>query len=407
MHHRSASRTTGEASEKVRGRRKVPLRSVRARKADRGITVFAVSPPGFEDLVEAELRSLGLGTRREAGGVGFTGSWPDVYRVNLQSRVASRVLVRVAEFPAETFPALEKGLAAVAWDVWLPHGAAVDLRAAKHRTRLYHTGKVAEVALGVLAKVLGARPAGDETDAHRLLLRIDGPRVTVSLDTSGAHLHRRGYRVEAGPAPLRETLAAGLLLRARWDAAEPLLDPFCGSGTFPIEAALLSLRIPPGRGRAFAFERLPGFQADAWSAAQAEAEGCVLAGLPAPVFGSDQDPRAVALAARSARRAGLADHVQVAVADVTELEAPAGSGLLVANPPYGLRLAGERSALRSLGTALRGPFAGWRWAVVAAGADRRAERELGLPGGERLPFRSGGLRLQWVMGEACEAEGGS
>jgi putative N6-adenine-specific DNA methylase len=374
-----------------------------------------VSPPGFEDLVEAELRALGLDTHRVAGGVEFTGSWPDVWRANLWCRVASRVLVRVAEFSAETFPSLEKGLAAVTWGEWLPPGAAVDVRAAKHKTRLYHTGKVAEVLSGVLGKALGVGPPGEAErgegrdgegsgdNAHRLHVRIDGPRVTVSLDTTGEHLHRRGYRVEAGPAPLRENLAAALLLRARWDGSEPLLDPFCGSGTFPIEAALLALRIPPGRGRAFAFEGLPGFRPKDWNSVRGKAEAGILRVLPAPVFGSDRDPRAVALAARSARRAGLADHVQVAVAELAELEAPAASGLLVANPPYGVRLGGEGSALRSLGAALRGSFAGWRWAAVVPEENRRAGRELGLPATERLVFRSGGLRLHWAQGGPASA----
>lgn len=371
------------------------------------LEAFAVGPPGFEDLVEAELRALSLGTHRVAGGVEFTGAWRDVWRANLWCRVASRVLVRVAEFPAETFPALEKGLAAVAWAEWLPPGAAVDVRAAKHRTRLYHTGKVTEIVSGALGKALGARPAGDGEGGHRLLVRIDGPRVTVSLDTSGPHLHRRGYRAEAGPAPLRENLAAALLLRARWDGSEPLLDPFCGSGTFPVEAALLALRIPPGRGRTFAFEGLPGFRRTAWDAVREEAEAGILPSLPAPVFGSDRDPRAVALAARSARRAGLADHVRVAVAEVGELEAPTDSGLMVANPPYGVRLGGEASALRALGVALRDSFATWRWAVIVPDGNRRAERELGLPAAERFSFRSGGLRLLWVQGEPERAEGGA
>jgi putative N6-adenine-specific DNA methylase len=279
----------------------------------------------------------------------------------------------------------------------------VEVHAAKHKTRLYHTGKVAEVVLRALAGSAGVREAADGEEPLAVHVRIDGPRVAVSLDTSGEHLHRRGYRTEAGPAPLRENLAAGLLMRAGWNGAEPLLDPFCGSGTFPVEAALLALRMAPGLGRAFAFERLPSFRPGAWATLRSEAAERAGRALPAPILASDQDGGALALTARAARRAGLADHVQVARLEVGELTAPAPGGLVATNPPYGVRLAGAAAALGGLGRALRGPLRAWRWAAILPAGSGAAEGRLGLPIRERFLFRSGGLRLQWSQGGPASA----
>lgn len=372
----------------------------RSRKDLRGesarLRAFAVAPPGFEALVGAELRGLGLESSTAAGGVEFIGSWRDVQRANLQCRVASRILVRVAEFGAETFRALQAGLRETDWAPWLAPRSAVRLKVAKHRTRLYHTGKVAEAASEVLEERLGLRRAEErEAAASALYLRIDGSRVTVSLDTSGEHLHKRGYRNHVGVAPIRENVAAGLLLSAAWDGSEPLLDPFCGSGTLSIEAALLALGVPPGWRRNFAFQRMPAFNPGLWAEVREEAGLGIRRELPVPVYASDRDAEALRLAARAARLAGLEDRVLVAVSGVEELEAPEGSGCVITNPPYGHRL-DERGAYRQLGRVLRGRFSRWRWAVVTPGQDR--EREMGLTIRTRHLFRSGGLRLSLVEG---------
>jgi putative N6-adenine-specific DNA methylase len=357
---------------------------------------YAVTPPGFEDLTAGELGALGLRVgAREKGGVEFSGDWGGIYRANLMSRVASRILVRVSRFEASTFPILERRLACVDWRRWLPPAGPVDVRVTSRRTRLYHTGKVAEVVRGVLGRSGATR---SDEPAARLQVRISEVEVTVSVDTSGDHLHRRGYRLETGRAPLRENLVAGLLMRAAWDGSEPLLDPFCGSGTFPIEGALLALRIPPGRLRHFAFEKFPSFDPRRWQALRERAEAGVRKSLPQPVFAADQDAEALRLTARSARRAGLGEEVQVALEEVADLAAPAATGLLVANPPHGRRLGGERSAHSALGRALRGPFQGWRWGLVVRGREA-----LDLRPSEVFRFRSGGLGLGFTLGGPTEA----
>ncbi len=360
------------------------------------IEAFAVAPPGFRDLVARELRELGLaGVREEEGGARFLCGWEGVLRANLWCRVASRILVRLARFTAADWVSLRRGLARVGWEEWLPRGCTVEVRAAKRASPLYHTGRIARVGLDVLEAALGARagPGG-----FRVQIRVVGAQVTVSLDTSGEHLHRRGYRARVGPAPLRENLAAGLVLRAGWSGREPFWDPMCGSGTLAIEAAWIGLGMPPGAMRRFAFEGFVRHDPDLWQTLRSAAVAGARGRLPAPVFASDRDPAALARTAEAARAAGLADLLQVARADVAEVEPPTGQGLVLTNPPYGRRLAGRGSALAALGRALRGRLAGWRWAVVVAGPED--ERRLGLRPADRYPFRHGGLSLYLAVGEA-------
>ncbi|MEW6487222.1 MAG: class I SAM-dependent RNA methyltransferase [Thermodesulfobacteriota bacterium] len=366
------------------------------------LSLFAVSPPGFEDLVEAELAALGLRGERGDGGVAFSGTWRDAWRANLWSRVASRVLVRVGAFEARGFRELERALGNVPWGEWLPPGCAVDVRAASHRSRLWHTGKVAEVVMAALGASVGARPEKGES-ALRLMVRAVDRAVTVSLDTSGEHLHRRGYRPRGGRAPIRENLAAGLLVRAGWSGGEPFLDPLCGSGTLAVEAALLGLGAAPGLRRGFAFESFPSFDPSAWDGVRDEAREVARERPPAPVFASDRDAGQVQLLAAAARAAGVADHLQVAVADVGELAPPDTGrfpgGLVAANPPYGHRLGGREAACAALGRALRGPFRAWRWALVLSSPG--AERALGLRPEAVYSFRSGGLPVRWGVGRGA------
>ena len=338
---------------------------------------------------------MGLaGVNEIAGGVEFQGGWSGVYRANLFSRVASRVLVRVARFAATTFPQLATGFARVPWDEWLPGGCAVELRVACRKSRLYHSGRVQQELAGALGAAVAAREVPVGEGGFRLQVRLEQDLVQVSLDTSGEHLHRRGYRDHVGPAPLRENLAAGLLARAGWNANEPLLDPCCGSGTIPVEAALLASGIAPGARRQFAFQGLPSFNQCSWQE-ECERSGAATSRVTS-IFASDRDPAALGLTARAARQAGVAEAVQVACAEIDELEPFASSGLLVANPPYGRRLRGGVAAYRALGRALRGPLRGWRWAVVVPGGEAR--EALGLRSSVSYPFRNGGMRLRFEIG---------
>lgn len=359
------------------------------------LQAFAISPPGFEDLVDLEIRSTGISKSTIVfGGVEFETDWAGVYRVNLMSRVANRVLIRIKTFEASNFPRLEKELRRIDWARWLREPRLVSLKVAKHRTKLYHTGKVAELA----AKVMGAVECKDDGagDLQELYLRIDGKLVTVSIDSSGERLHRRGYRQHGVEAPLRENLAAGLIMRTGWTANEPFLDPMCGSGTFAAEAGLMAINAAPGLNRSFAFERLPTFNKKIWEKIKTQAEEKILKQTPAQIFASDVSEDALRIAARSLRLARLADVVQVAQVDIQDLEPPCQTGFLAANPPYGIRLGGARNAYESLGKALRGPFHNWRWAIVFGKPHMKKVAD--IKPSSIYPFKNGGLSLEFAMG---------
>jgi putative N6-adenine-specific DNA methylase len=223
---------------------------------------------------------------------------------------------------------------------------------------------------------------------------------TISADTSGALLHRRGYRQAVAKAPLRETIAAAMLLGSDWPGNVPLMDPMCGSGTIPIEAALLARRIAPGLNREFAFKQWPEFDADGWARIVAEAREQELSASPAPIQGSDRDAGAVEAARTNAERAGVASDIEVGRRSLSAIAPPEGRGWLVTNPPYGARI-GESGSLRdlyaALGNVVRARFAGWTVAVLSPGD--MLQRQIGLDLRERFATLNGGIRVRLAVGE--------
>ena len=230
-------------------------------------TAFAVAAPGLETFVAAELEGLRIrGANVLDGGVEFTATRRQLYEANLQLRTASRVLVRLAQFRALTFAELEKRARTIPWDTVLAPGKPVSLRVTCRKSRLYHSDAVAErIARDLAARFDSRATTTSEEDGERvsnsqlIVVRFDHDRCTVSADSSGAHLHQRGYRTSVTQAPMRETLAAALIIASGWDRRSPLYDPFCGSGTIPIEAAMMAAGIAPGRSRSCWFVRMPGF----------------------------------------------------------------------------------------------------------------------------------------------------
>ncbi len=302
------------------------------------LDLFAVTAPGLAPLCAAEMVANGVLSRHqtpavEPGGVTFRGSRATLYRANLHLRTASRILVRLGEFRAENFDQLRARAGKLEWERVLAPGQAVDLRVTCHKSRLYHSDAVAERLLHVIGDRLGQPPtlykADEESDAPAaqiVVVRLFHDRCTVSLDASGALLHRRGYRLATAKAPLRETLAAALLLASGWDAQAvappPLLDPFCGAGTIPIEAARLALAIAPGRQRRFAFMDWLDFDAALWQNLLAEAEArtrqrhAEIAGRLL-IQASDRDAGAIAAAQANAERAGVAEVIDFACREIS------------------------------------------------------------------------------------------
>ena len=376
---------------------------------------FAVCAPGLETLVEGELRALGaLATQPEPGGVAFRGDAATLARANLLLRTASRVLLRLGEFHARDFEQLRRRAGRLAFERHLAPGAAVRITAASVRSRLRHTGAIAERVRFAIGDRLGGAPppappreadsgaepvrgaplgGEDGEDAALVLVRVVHDRCVVSLDTSGELLHQRGWRKRAGRAPLRETLAAGLLLASGWDRASPLVDPFCGSGTIAIEAALLARGLAPGRARRFAFMRWPDFDAARQARLLAETEAAARADAPA-IAASDRDAGVIETARANADAAGVGLDVAFACRSISDFEPPAGRGWIVSNPPYGVRLRGGgdlRDLYAKLGAVLRRRCAGWRVALLVA--DPALVRASGLPVAQSASWRNGGLRV--------------
>ena len=370
--------------------------------------LFAVAAPGLEAIVEAELRGLGIAdARADAGGVAFTGGLETVYMANLHLRAASRVIARVAEFGARGFPEVVRHGKRLPWERFLDAERPVQLRVTCHKSRLYHSDAVGERVGQAIAARLGVetlqqskpRAEDDTGDAQLVVVRMAHDRCLLSADTSGDLLHRRGYREATAKAPIRETLAAALLLAAEWRADSPLVDPFCGSGTIAIEAALMSRRIAPGLHRRFAFMSWPGFDETLWTRLRREAQDAILPRVSTAIQGSDRDAGAIASAQANAERAGVAGDIGFERRALSAIEPPTGPGWICTNPPYGVRVS-ERAELRNLyaqlGNVLRARCTGWALAMFSA--DARLERATRLKLRPVLRTVNGGIPVRVVRG---------
>ena len=349
------------------------------------IDAFVVCAPGLEPLALAEVQRLGVRPARTVkGGIECTVTWPQLWSLHLRSRVATRVLVRVQRFRAESFPALEAGMRHIDWSKWLAADAAVEVQSSCDRgSALYHSGAVAErVATAV------GRPEGR---GQTVMVRIVDDVVTVSLDASGAGLHRRGWRGASGKAPLRETLAATLVVASGWDPRRPLVDPFCGAGTVAIEAAMIARRMSPGRNRSFAFMEWPTFDERGWARVLRGADDDVIDRCP-PIVGSDRDDGAIAAAIANAATAGVGDNVVFERRTISDLMMPPRAGWIVTNPPYGKRVGDDvRDLYDRFGQVLRDRASDWQVALMAP--KWTPVRRLGIPLHSALHTTNGGIAV--------------
>ncbi len=330
--------------------------------------IFLAAPPGLEPVLRDEAAALGFRDAEVSpGGVLTRGGWPEVWRANLKLRGAGEHPARVGAFHAVHLAQLDKRARRLPWADILPPGAALRVDAACQRSRIWHAGAAAQRIARAATEAVGGTEAPEAE--FRILARIVEDHCVVSIDASGEPLHKRGHKLAVGKAPLRETLAALFLRACGYDGAEPVVDPMCGSGTFILEAAEIALGLDAGRGRDFAFQRFPGFDAAAFAAMRSPGAA---PGRPR-FFGMDRDAGAVEAAEANAARAGVAGAAEFrrqAVSALAPPEALAGEpGLVVVNPPYGERI-GEKGDLRalygSLGQALRERFRGWRVGVVTS-----------------------------------------
>jgi putative N6-adenine-specific DNA methylase len=355
--------------------------------------LFVVCAPGLEKVLSRE-----MGAPATAGGVETEGDLREAARLNLTLRTATRVLLRLGDFPATTFPELVRKAQELPFDLCLRKGDPVALRVACHKSRLYHSGAVAQRLREAIGERIGKAPpeataSEDEPEPPQLLLaRFDRDVCTVSADTSGALLHRRGYRLSQAHAPLRETLAAAMLLAGGYDGSGPLLDPLCGSGTIAIEAALIARRSAPGIARGFALERWPGFDAAMLGRLRDEARASEIEKEPHPIAASDADPAAVRAARENAQRAQV--DLRVEERPLREVRLDPGPGLICTNPPYGVRVSADLSRLYSeLGDLAR--RSGCRLAVLAA--DRRTAAAAKIRFETAFRTQNGGIRVELLI----------
>ena len=372
-------------------------------------TFFVPCAPGFEGVLETEvgrLENVSIESR-ERGGVTFTGALDTAYHANLQIRTGHRVLLRLDEFLAQSYPALFDRVTRLPWELYLGFNQIYSLKVSAKTSRLRHHKKITEtVTSGIseVLKLLGLRATLQDDAPVQFHLRFYQDRCTLSLNTSGEHLHRRGYRTLTTEAPLRETLAAGLLLMSHSKKYDLIVDPMCGSGTFVIEAALLARNAAPGLRRSFAFEHLPWFQPEKWGRFKREAEGEV-SNVSIKLVGNDIDAASVEVAQANAARARVADVVTFTNKDALALDIPRERQfLLVSNLPYGKRLETEKEArglARAFAQQLVANFAGWDFAFVAKQPETLASPHLTVK--DSLTFRNGGLEVTCVFGSVERA----
>ena len=358
---------------------------------------FAPCPRGLEQVFAGELRELGINTPAPVpGGVAFAAPLAAVYQINHWSRIASRVLLRVAHGSYANEEDIYQLARQVQWEDWFKpvQTLRVDLVATKSplTSLKFTTLRVKDAICDRLRELTGIRPSVDKILPDvRVHVYLDAERVMLYLDTSGEALFKRGYRSDKVDAPLRENLAAGILRLTGWTPAQPLYDPMCGSGTFLIEAARIALGLPPAVKRRYGFERLKFFDQRAWDAVKGSPTKALNA---APqIFGSDLSQQSLRAAVNHFNAAGVGNVVKARAGDVLKLSAPSGhAGVMIANPPYGERI-GATDELDAfypeLGHTLKKTYPGWNCYFISA--DRRMEKLIRLKASKRTPLMNGDL----------------
>lgn len=314
------------------------------------LALFAGCAPGLEQLLETELKQRNMGnTNADAGGVSFTGTLETLVRANLQSRIADRILLRIGSFKTLHLSQLETLSAALPFERFIGKSVPVFVNAICKKSRIYHSGAAAQR----IAKAISSRtncstpqcqiaPTGTQSRFVSIQVRILHDEVTISVDTSGELLHKRGYRTHTTDAPMRETVAAAALQFCEYTGEFPLVDPMCGSGTFPIEAAQLASRTAPGLQRHFAFEYWPSFSKDVLQSEQARAARFATSS-DISILASDISQKAIDAATQNIENAHLGSDIHPQVKEFSKISLPGPPGIVIMNPPWGKRLNASKS----------------------------------------------------------------
>ncbi|UWP91375.1 class I SAM-dependent RNA methyltransferase [Aliiroseovarius crassostreae] len=365
------------------------------------LDIFLVAPPGLEQALRGEALSAGFSPPKcVPGGVQFQGRWQEVWRANLTLRGATRVLVRIDQFPVTHLSQLDKRAHQVDWAAVLPRGIPVRVETTCRKSKIYHDRAASERIEKALVDVIGTQlPDRAEEAEITVKVRIEKDLCTISLDSSGESLHKRGHKTATGKAPMRETLAALFLREMGFDGNQPVLDPMCGSGTFVIEAAEWAAGLLPGRSRSFAFEKLTTFDFETYQKLKERPARPLINFKVSPpqFFGSDRNAGAVENSRKNADSAGVAALTQFTHAAISDLTRPdCDPGIVIVNPPYGERI-GDKKQLFALhgrlGQVLQERFSGWRVGLITSdGGLAKATKLPLLPPGP--PVDHGGLRVK-------------
>lgn len=362
-------------------------------KTNQQLEIFLITAPGFEQVLCDEAQEKGFKRPEPSlGGVTVWGDWKDVWRANLILRGASRVLVRLGSFPANHLAKLDKKSRKFPWDETFRADIPVRVDVTCKKSRIYHSKAAAQRIETALTEEFGIQISSDAELCIKV--RIFNDQCTISVDTSGEALHKRGHKEAVSKAPMRENLAALILRHAGYVGSEPVIDPMCGSGTFVIEAAEIATGLAPGRSRNFAFEKLLKFNKDNW---QHLKEQVISNPTTLAFYGFDRNIGAIAMSIANAERAGVSSQCHFNAQSISDLTEPEGEkGLIVINPPYGGRIGDEKKLFplyQTMGKTLRSNFKGWRVAIVTSSA--RLAKSTGLPFEPKpLVFSHGGTNVK-------------
>lgn len=366
------------------------------------MTLCAVCLLGVEGLAAQELRDLGCeNVRAENGRVLFDGGWDVLARANLNSRFAERIGILLGDFRALSFEELFQGVKALPWEAFIGQNDEFPVTGSSLNSQLHSVPDCQSIIKKAIVERLKSRYRvawfDESGPLHRVRFRILKDQVSVTLDTSGAGLHKRGYRPASNAAPMRETLAAALLKLARLRSDGTFYDPFCGSGTLLIEAALMARNIAPGIGRGFAAENWEQSDPAAWQRERDRARSLEKRDTGFTATGGDIDPEAVSLTLENARRAGVGDCVRASVRDIRDFKEDSRFGCVVCNPPYGQRLMDQKAAAgiyRQMGKVFQ-PKRGWSYGVITPEED--FEVIFGRPADKRRKLYNGMIRCQFYQ----------
>ena len=371
---------------------------------------FAATSPGFEAICLQELlkrQPSASQTRVTPGGVEFAGRLDDCYRANLNLRLPNRILMRISAFKSSNFRQLERKVADIPWELYLHPAGPLKVHVAATHCRLRHTGAITERFQQIISGRRSQIEAGEKIQQmaggdQNLYVRGADDLFTVSIDSSGDLLHKRGLKKHTGKAPLRETLAAAALTLAGYEGRQPLIDPLCGTGTFSLEAALIAKRIPPGWFRDFAFTRWPSFVAKRWNYIRRQSESEFVHPVQPLIFASDIDQRACQKLQSAVAKYNLSDAVEVHQIDFFDLDPrklTARNGVVCINPPYGHRLGGKAESEKffyAICDKLKKDYR--RWGLVLFAPGRKLARAVPFQT-KSYPILHGGLKLSLMVGK--------